>query len=446
MNAPALGLRATNGELAKRILALAAPTTALSALQVCALLVETWIAARLGRSALAGWAVVLPFALLLGQMSAGAMGGGVVSAIARALGAKRPDEASALAVHALLIALGFAAIFVFLLAGFPWTLLNLIGGPEAAAAGAPYAAVMFGLGAVPAWMANTLGSILRGAGKHALAARVLNFAWFFYPVIGFVLAETFGLGLVGLGLAFALCFWAAAGVMAKVVFSGAAGFTPDLRVTLRWALFRRILAVGAIACMLALVANLATILVTARLASYGSAVVAAYGVSARLEFMMIPLAFGVGSALTALVGRAVGQGDWETARRTAWVGGVMALGVCSAMGVTVAIFPMFFATLFASDAEVAAIAARALAFIGPAFGGFGLGMAMYFAAMGAGRMGYPIIAGLSRLGIAVGGGWLLADALGLGMDGQFLAVALGVTAYGVLTAVAVRPGVWSARS
>jgi Na+-driven multidrug efflux pump len=107
---------------------------------------------------------------------------------------------------------------------------------------------------------------------------------------------------------------------------------------------------------------------------------------------------------------------------------------------------MFFASLFASDAEVAAIAARALTFIGPAFGGFGLGMAMYFAAMGAGRMGYPIVAGVSRLAIAVGGGWLLGDVLGLGMDGQFLAVALGVTAYGVLAAVAVRASVWGPRS
>lgn len=439
-------MRPTAGELAKRIFALAAPTTVLSALQVVALLLETVIAARLGRSALAGWAVVLPFALLLGQMSAGAMGGGVVSAIARALGAKHNEEASALAVHALIIALGFAAIFVILLAGFPWTLLTLIGGAEAAAAGAPYAAVLFGLGAVPAWMANTLGSILRGAGKHALAARVLNFAWLAYPALGFILAEMLGLGLIGLGLAFALCFWVAAGVMAKVVFSGAAGFTPDLRVKLRWAAFRRILAVGAIACTLALIANLATILVTARLSSYGAVVVAAYGVSARLEFMMIPLAFGVGSALTALVGRAVGQGVWETARRTAWVGGLMAFGVCSAVGITVAMHPLAFATLFSSDAEVAAVAARALTFIGPAFGGFGLGMAMYFAAMGAGRMGYPIAAGLSRLGIAVGGGWLLSDVLGFGMDGQFLAVALGVTAYGVLTALAVRPTVWGARS
>jgi Na+-driven multidrug efflux pump len=435
-------VRPSARELGGRIVALAAPTTLLSLLQVAALLVETWIAARLGREALAGWAVVLPFSLLLGQMSAGAMGGGVVSAIARALGAKQPEEAAALAVHALLIALGFAMMFVVVLAVFPWTVLSWIGGPVAAAAGAPYAMVMFGLGAVPAWLANTLASILRGAGRHALAARVLNLAWLAYPALGFVLAETLGMGLVGLGLSFALCFWAAAGVMAAVVASGAAGFRVKLRVSLRWARFRRILAVGATACMLAFVANLTTILVTARLASHGAAVVAAYGVAARLEFMMVPLAFGVGSALTALVGRAVGGGDWETARRTAWVGGGMALALCSAIGISVAVWPLGFSQLFASDAEVAGIAAQALRWIGPAFGGFGLGMAMYFAAMGAGKMGWPVAAGFSRLGIAVVGGWLLADVVGMGMEGQFLAVALGITAYGVLAAAAVRKGVW----
>lgn len=438
-------MRAPAGELARRVLALAAPTTVLSALQVVALLIETWIAARLGREALAGWAVVLPFALLLGQMSAGAMGGGVVSAIARALGAQKPDEAAALALHALIIALGFAALFLVPLALFPWTVLGWIGGPVAAAAGAPYALALFGLGAVPAWLANTLASVLRGGGRHALAARVLNLAWLAYPALGFLLAEVLGLGLVGLGLAFALCFWVAAGVMARVVAAGSAGFVPSLRAPLRWALFRRILAVGAVACALALIANLATILVTARLAAYGAVAVAAYGVSARLEFMMIPLAFGVGSALTALVGRAVGQNDWETARRTAWVGGGMALALCSTIGLVVGLFPGFFATLFASDAEVAAIAALALAIIGPAFGGFGLGMAMYFAAMGAGRMAYPVAAGLARLVIAVGGGWLLADVLGFGIAGQFAAVALGITAFGLIAAAAVRPGVWGQR-
>ena len=91
------------------------------------------------------------------------------------------------------------------------------------------------------------------------------------------------------------------------------------------------------------------------------------------------------------------------------------------------------------------MAARALRHTGPAFGGFGLGLAMYFASMGAQRMQAPVIAGLARLLIATAGGWCLAHGTRLGTDGHFLGVALGLTAYGLNTASGVRPGVWRAR-
>jgi len=200
-----------------------------------------------------------------------------------------------------------------------------------------------------------------------------------------------------------------------------------------------------VACAMAAIANLTTILVTAQIAPHGPAAVAAYGISARLEFLMVPLAFGVGSALTALVGRAVGAGDWATARRTAWVGGVAAFVVCATFGAAVGLFPGPFARFFTTDPEVVAIATRALGYVGLAFGAFGLGMALYFASLGAARMVWPAAAGLSRITIAVGGGALLAGPLGMGLDGHFLAVALGITAYGAVVASAVRPGVWRAR-
>ena len=246
-------------------------------------------------------------------------------------------------------------------------------------------------------------------------------------------------------MAFALTMTAATIGMAAVVLSGGAGFRPTLRVPLQRALFGRILSVGLIACVMATIANLTTILVTARIARHGAAAVAAYGVSARLEFLMVPLAFGVGSALTALVGRAVGGGDWPTARRTAWAGALMALAVTATVGIVVAIFPGATARAFSGDPAVVAIATRALSIIGWALPGFGVGMALYFAAMGAGRMCGPVVAAVSRIGIAVGGGWLLEDALGFGLTGQFVAVACGITAYGLITATAVRPGVWSAK-
>jgi Na+-driven multidrug efflux pump len=424
----------------RAILALAAPTALVSLLQVAAQLFETWLAARQGTAALAGWAVVLPFALLMQMMSAGAMGGGVVAAIARALGGNRRDEAAALVLHAALIALAAALLFALPLALAPRTVLGWVGGKEAAEAAAPYAIWLFGAGALPAWLANTLGSVLRGGGRHALAARVLLLAWAFYPPLSWVLAEPVGMGLAGIGAAFAAVFWVAALVMAVVVLRGGAGFAPRLRVAPSRAMFHRILSVGLVACGLAAIANLTTIMVTAQLAPLGPAVVAGYGISARLEFLMIPLAFGIGSALTALVGRAAGAGDWAEARHLAWTGGGLAFLLAGACGLAVWLFPEVFARAFTDDAEVVAVASRALGVIAPAYAAFGAGMAMYFASQGAGKMGWPVAGAVARFAIAVGGGALLAAPLEL--EGRFLAVALGITAYGVLTAAAVRPGVW----
>lgn len=431
--------------LLRRIFSLAAPTTLAVALQVIAMLAETWLAARQGTMALSAWAVVMPFTQLMGQMSAGAMGGGVVSAVARTLGAGKRQEAAELVTHALLIALSAAALFVLGLAVFPRAVFTAIAGPEVAELAAPYAIWVFGLGAVPFWLTNTLASVLRGAGRHGLAARVLVAGWACYPPLAWLCMEPLGMGLAGGGLAFGLVWWVAAGVMGAVVVRGGAGFTPVLRVRPGRELFWRILSVGLVACALASIANLTIILVTAQLAGYGVAVVAAYGIAARMEFLMIPLVFGLGSAMTALVGRAVGQGDWATARRTAWAGGLVAFGLASAAGLIAALAPDWVAGRFTADPAVVTVATRALGIVGPAFGGFGLGMALYFASLGAGRMRWPMAAGVARITLAAGGGWVLAHPLGMGMDGYFLGVALGITAYGALTAAAVRPGVWPGR-
>ncbi|MBV8156323.1 MAG: hypothetical protein JO278_01635, partial [Dyella sp.] len=275
---------------------------------------------------------------------------------------------------------------------------------------------------------------------------VLGGMWVAFPVLSWWLAERVGMGLAGIGASLAAVSWAAALVMAYVVIRGGAGFVPTLRVRPSGTLFYRILSIGLVACALASVANLTTILVTAQLRHYGTTTVAAYGISARLEFLMIPLAFGVGSALTALVGRSVGAGDWHTARRTAWVGAFLALLIAGAVGAAVGLAPAQFAALFTQDPDVGAIASRALSWVGPAFGGFGLGMALYFASMGAGRMRWPIAAGLCRIGLAAGGGWLLANVAGMGLDGHFLGVALGITSYGLVTAIGVRKSEWSPRT
>lgn len=407
--------------------------------QALAQTVEVWLIGFLGTQALASYALVLPLVLLLQMTSVGAMGGGVVSAVARALGAGRADEAGRLAVHALLIGLAMGVLFSVAVLGFGRNLFVLVGGRGAVLDGAVgYAGLLF-LGAIPAWIANTLSAVLRGTGNTMLPSRVMLVAWIVQPGLSALLMFRAGLGLRGAGISYALVFVAASVAMAIA-------FLRDRRLVVPWrarlsaALFGRILGVGGVATVMATIANLTGILVTAVVAPFGDAAIAAFGIGVRLEFLQIPLAFGIGAALTTLCGMAAGRGDWAMARRLAWTGAAMAGVLTGLAGFSLALFPTTAAGAFAADAAVTAALERYLVIVGPCFGLFGAGMALYFASQGVARMRLPFLASVARCAIGAGLGALLAQRFGI--NGAFAGVAMGISAYGLIVASAVRPGVW----
>lgn len=89
---------------------------------------ETSYIGRLGTIPLAAIALVFPFAMLTQMMSAGAMGGGVSSAISRALGAGNRDRAATLALHAAIIGLCGGLFFTVLMLAFGRQFFTLLGG------------------------------------------------------------------------------------------------------------------------------------------------------------------------------------------------------------------------------------------------------------------------------------------------------------------------------
>ena len=134
---------------------------------------ETSYIGRLGIEPLAAIALVFPFVMLTQMMSAGAMGGGVSSAISRALGAGDRDRAATLALHAVMIGLLAGLFFtaVMLLFGRPFFML--LGGRDGVLEQAlQYSQVLFS-GAVSIWLVNTLASVLRGTGDMRLPSATL---------------------------------------------------------------------------------------------------------------------------------------------------------------------------------------------------------------------------------------------------------------------------------
>jgi putative MATE family efflux protein len=432
--------------IASTLLRLGAPNVLIMLAQAAAGLVETYFIGKLGTDALAGVALVFPVVMLMQMMSAGAMGGGIASSIARALGAGRRADANALALHALVIALGLGAAFtVGVVGGGRWIYQAMGGSGRALEAALTYSNWIFAA-AVLVWLLNSLGAILRGTGNMAFPAAV--------TCIGVVIlvpasaALIFGLGpFPALGIAggaVALVSYYAVGCLVLVAYlwGGRSVLHPSLRAArFRWPLFRDILRVGAVAALVTVATNLTMIIGTAFVGEFGPAAIAGYGTGARLEYLLVPLVFGLGAPLVAIVGTSVGAGQPERALRTAWIGAAMAFILSEAIGLCVAAFPRAWLSLFDTDPQMLATGATYLRTVGPFYGMFGLALSLYFASQGAGRLLWPLLGTVARLAIAALAGWLALRWTGE-LSHVFLAQSVGLVAAGLINLAAVASGAW----
>ena len=425
---------------------LSAPNVAVVTAMTLATIADAWFVGRLGSAALASLALVFPVQTLMQMMSAGAMGGGVSSAVARALGAGRGDRADAIVAHAAIIALAMAALYALVAGLGARALFTLLGGRGEVLAGAvAYAQIAFG-GALAMWLANTLASVIRGTGNMAMPAlTIIGTSLVQIPLSGALTAgwgPAPALGIRGPAVALVLAFSVATLVMAGYVLAGRAGIHLR-RAPLRAHLFTDILKVGAVACGNALL-TIATILVVTRLvASQGTSALAGYGLGSRLELIMVPISFGVGASLTAAVGTNFGAAQYARARRIAWTGGLLVAAVTGAVGVLTALAPGLWLSLFTADPDAYAMGVRYLRIVGPCYGFFGLGMALYFASQGTGNMVWPFVAGTVRLVLVAGGGAVAVLALGAGTTVLFTLVAVGLVCFGSIVASSLLRRAWN---
>jgi Na+-driven multidrug efflux pump len=208
-------------------------------------------------------------------------------------------------------------------------------------------------------------------------------------------------------------------------------------------MFFDILKVGAISCFSPIQTVLTILVFTKIVADFGTEALAGYGIGARLEFLLIPIAFAFGVASTPMVGMAIGAGLVTRARRVAWTTGAAATLTVGLVGAIVAIKPSLWISLFTSDPGVTAAASLYFAWAGPAFGFFGLGVALYFSSQGAAKVGGPVLASTARLLIVGIGGWWLAS-IHAPASALFALVGAAMVVFGLGSAAAVRFTRWGA--
>ncbi|WES86918.1 MATE family efflux transporter [Dickeya fangzhongdai] len=427
------------GPILPVMLRLALPTVAVMVVQTLVGVIETYFVSSLGADVLAGVAVVFPVLMLMQMMANGGIGGGLSSAVARASGAGQWQDAQALVWHGVIIAGVMGAAFAALVLIGGDTLYHLMGvkGPALAAA-VTYSSVVFA-GAPLIWVVALLSAALRGAGDTKTPARItLLGAAILLPlspalILGWGPIPSFG--VAGAGMAILVYYLFATLFLVKHMRSAKSVIRLST-APLRSRLFKDILGVGLLSAIGTVQINLTVAVVTAAVGRFGPDAIAGYGIASRLDYLQIPLLFGLGTAIMTMVGANLGAKQVRRAQRIAWVGAAVAFTFTELIGLGVAAYPHLWLTLFSADQPIVTAGTRYLQNVAPFYGAIGIGMALYFAGQGAKRVLWPVLAGTARMAIAALVGWLAVTQFDADLSSLFKIVALSAFVYGAITVAA----------
>jgi putative MATE family efflux protein len=423
------------------LLRLTAPNLAAMLVVTLVAICETAYVGILGTVPLAAIALVFPMIMLMQMLSAGAMGGGVSSAISRAIGAGDIERANALALHAVAIGAGAGLFFSVAFAGFGAPIFRAMGGSGAVLDAALSYANIALTAAVLTWLLNTFASVVRGTGNMRVPSLTLLAASALQIVLGGALGLGIGpiprFGLAGVATGLVIAYAVATLFLLRFLRSGRGQVVLRLDPgLLNREMFRDILKVGAVSALGPFQVVLTVLILTRLVAGFGTEALAGYGIGARLEFLLVPIVFAIGVASVPMVGMAMGARQVERARRVAWTAAGVAMVALGIIGLVATLVPDLWSGLFTADPAVRAAANLYLRWAGPGFAFVGLGLSLYFASQGSGKVLTPVLAGTVRLWVILAGGlWLAASAAPVWA--LFALVGASMFAFGLSIAAAV---------
>ncbi|MEC9345254.1 MAG: MATE family efflux transporter [Pseudomonadota bacterium] len=424
---------------------LAAPAIVAMAIQSLMSIVETSYLGQLGRTELAGVALVFPLFMLAGMLSAGAIGGAVSGATAQAVGAGDQPRAEAILRTAIVLSVVLGLVMGFGIWAFDTAIFGALGGTgEVLAAGQAYADVLMP-GLVAIWLFNMMSGVLRGAGdmlRPALLQALVTASHFILaPVLIIGAGGIGGNGIQGAAMAIVGAY--GIGVLATLVLVLSGRATVSLRAgPVPATVVTPLLRVGTVAGIQAVFTVVTALWITGLVGRLGPAWLAGYGIGARLEFLMIPIIFGFGAAMIAMVGANAGAGNRARAIAVAWRGALAASVVVGLIGLGNAAFPTAWASLFTDDPAVIAATATYMGIVAPCYAFFALGLALYFASQGLKTLTMALAGSVARFVIIVVGTMVLSGAGTPDAEAAFGCVAFAMVSYGLIVSLGLRFGSW----
>ena len=429
------------------LIRMSAPNTVAFFIQSIVVLTEVWFISKLGTNSLAAVALAFPLLMITQTMSGGALGGAITSAIARSMGSNDIDKAERLIWHSVVISLGGAFTFLLLFLLFGEQLLFLLGGRgDILKESYTYCSYLF-IGGLILWLSGSMSAILRGMGNMRFPATLMVCTSFLQVFLsgGFILGW-YGFPQIGVPGA-AIATLISASVMVIIIFLKLMSKSIPVKLRLKQLilsrdLFNNIFEV-AIPASVSPLLTVGTILVlTGLVGTFGTEALAGYGIGSRVEFLMIPLIFGIGTAMTSIVGANIGAKNIIRAETVGIYGGTSAGVVSIFIGLILALFPDAWIQFFTDDVKAFEVTKLYIQIVGPFYIFQGIGLSLYFASQGANAMKWPTIATIARFLIASIGGGISVHWLGYGIGSVFIASAIAMMIFGTMIFVSIKKGAW----
>ena len=157
---------------------------------------------------------------------------------------------------------------------------------------------------------------------------------------------------------------------------------------------------------------------------------------------MIPLVFGIGTAMTAMVGTNIGAKNIARAEKIGFIGGISAGAFAGIIGVILALTPELWINYFATDEATYLVTKQYIQIVGVCYAFQGLGLSLYFASQGANAMKWPIIGTVTRFIIAALGGSIAVYWFESNLAGIFYSAAAAMLIFGLILLISLKMGAW----
>ncbi len=376
---------------------------------------------------------------------------GAAATVARRIGEGDRDGAARAAVQSIIMGLAVGAIVGITGILFAPQLLRMMGADEGVVStGTTFARVMIGAsgGVTLLFIVN---SIFRGAGDAAIAMRVLWIANAINITLGPCLIFGLGpfprLGVTGAAIGTSIGRWTGVLIQLYVL------TRPDGRIRIRWPhlkfdphVMRRIVSLSGAATFQNFIGTASYMGLVRIISAFGSAAIAGNTIGIRIFLFGLLPSWGVSNAAVTLVGQNLGAGHPDRAEAAAWKICVYNTVCLVSIGAIFVLFAPLIVSAFTKDEEVAAHAIHCLRIVSAGFLFYGYGMALTAAFNGAGDTRTPTLINLVSLWLLeIPLAWVLANPLGFGPTGAFIALSAGFSTMCFLSVWIFRQGHWKTR-